>query len=103
MSTDEVHSILGKPQTQEDLEGGQRWIFFDDGPTAGWTCVVDFASEGGSLRLSYFFNVQHRAFTNSLHREFGSPVDGGKFQSDRFLKMRRDQWYGKTRSNTRVG
>ncbi len=99
MSTDEVRSILGSPQTQEQLEHGQRWIFFDDGPTAGWTCVVDFSSGANTLRLAYFFNVQHRAFTNSLHRELGSPVDGGEFRSDPFLKMRRDQWYKKTLTN----
>jgi hypothetical protein len=99
MTGDAVRSILGKPETQEDLGGGQRWTYFDDGPTAAWTCVVDFAPDGGSLRLSYFLNVQNRAFTNSLHREFGSPVDGGRFQSDPFLKMRRDQWYPIKRSN----
>ena len=76
-------------------------MFYDDGPTAGWTCVVDFASGGGdTLRLAYFFNVQHRVFTNSPHHEFGSPVDGGEFRNDPFLKMRRDQWYGKAGANT---
>ena len=99
MSTDEVRGILGRPDSQEDLERGQRWTYCDDGSTAGWTCVVDFSSDAGSLRFTYFFSVQHRAFTNSLHREFGSPVDGGEFRSDPFLKMRRDRWYGKTRSN----
>jgi hypothetical protein len=93
MSVDEVRKTLGKPQAQESLERGERWTFFDDGPTAGWTCVVDFSSDSGKLRLAYFFNVQHRAFTNSLHRELGSPVDGGEFRSDPFLKLRRDQWH----------
>ncbi len=99
MSVDETRRILGTPRTQEDLGRGQRWTFFDDGPTAGWTCVVDFSSDAGKLRLAYFFNVQHRVFTNSLHREFGSPVDGGVFRSDPFLKMRRDQWHHGARSN----
>ena len=93
MSVDEVRKTLGNPQAQECLERGERWTFFDDGPTAGWTCVVDFSSDAGELRLAYFFNVQHRAFTNSLHRELGSPVDGGEFRSDPFLKLRRDQWH----------
>ena len=99
MSIDEVRSILGTPQTHEDLERGQRWTFFDDGPTAGWACVADFASAGATLRLAYFLNVQHRVFTNSPHREFGSPVDGGQFRSDPLLKVRRDQWRQETRSN----
>ena len=99
MSVDQVRTILGTPQTQEGLERGQRWTFFDDGPTAGWTCVVDFSSDAGMLRFAYFLNVQHRAFTNSLHRELGNPVDGGEFRSDPFLKMRRDHWRRETRSN----
>ena len=64
--------------------------------TTGWTCLVDFSSETGLLRLAYFFNVEHILFANSLHREFGSPVDGGEFKGDPILKKRRDQWYGKT-------
>ena len=99
MSADEARKILGTPQEQENLDGGERWMFFDEGPTAGWTCVVDFSSEAGKLRLAYFLSVQHRAFTNSLHREFGNPVDGGEFQSDPFLKMRRERWHRETRSN----
>ena len=92
MSIDEVRKILGTPPAQENLECGQRWRFFDDGPTAGWTCVVDFSSDAGKLRLAYFFNVQNRVFTNSPHRELGSPVDGGEFRNDPLLKLRRDQW-----------
>jgi len=99
MSADEAGKILGRPHQQENLGSGERWTFFDDGPTAEWTCVVDFSYEAGKLRLAYFFNVQHRVFTNSLHRELGSPVDGGEFRSDPFLKMRRDQWHKGARSN----
>jgi hypothetical protein len=99
MNTNEVCRILGTPQTQEDLGHGQRWRFSDEGPAAGWICVVDFSSDAGTMRLSYFFSVQHLAFTNSLHREFGSPVDGGEFRGDPLLKIRRDQWWGQTRSN----
>jgi len=54
MSTNEVHSILGRPDSQEDLEHGQRWSFSNDGPTAGWTCVVDFSLAAGTLHLAYF-------------------------------------------------
>jgi hypothetical protein len=99
MSLEEVHRILGDPQTEEDLVGGRRWSFFDEGPTAGWRCVVDFSPDNGRLRLANFLNVQHGVFTNSLHREFGSPVDGGEFRNDPSLKMRWDQWNGKARSN----
>ena len=96
MTTDEVRRILGRPETQEDLEGGQRWMFCDDGTesTSGWTCIVDFSSEAGTLRLAYFFNVQHVVFTNSPHREIGRPIDGGEFRGDPTLKRRREQWYG---------
>jgi hypothetical protein len=94
MSSDEVRRTLGRPESQEALQRGQRWTYCDDGPTAGWLCVVDFSSEADSLRLAYFFNIQHTAFTNSLHREFGSPVDGGEFKSYPMLKKRRNQWYG---------
>ena len=100
MSADEARSLLGRPEFQEDLKHGQRWSFSDDGPTAGWTCVVDFSSDTGSLRLAYFLSVQHRVFTNSLYREFGSPVDGGEFRSDPFLKIRRDQLIRDTRSKS---
>jgi hypothetical protein len=93
MKSDEVLEILGKPQLQEDLNGGQRWKFFDDGPTAAWTCIVDFSPTNNSLCLCYFFNVQCYVLTNSLHHEFGSPIDDGNLQDDPFLKMRRDQWY----------
>ena len=93
MNIEDVRGVLGKPQTQEALAGGQRWTFIEDGPTAGWTCIVDFSSEAGTLRLSYFFNVQHRVFTNSLHREIGAPMVCCEFRIDPFLKMRRDQWH----------
>jgi hypothetical protein len=93
MNSEEVLKILGKPQLQENLSGGQRWKFFDDGPTVAWTCIVDFSPTNDRLRLCYFFNVQCYALTNSLHDEFGRPIDNGKFQDDPFLKMRWDQWY----------
>ena len=93
MNSKEVLEILGKPQLQENLNGGQRWKFFDDGPTAAWTCIVDFSPTNDRLRLCYFFNVQCYVLTNSLHDEFGSPIDNGKFQNDPFLKIRREQWY----------
>jgi hypothetical protein len=95
MVSAEVRDILGKPGRQEDLDGGQRWEFSDVGPTAGWTCIVDFAPKDGGLRLCYFFDVQHVVFTNSLHHQFGSPVDGGDFRGDPLLKIRREQWYPK--------
>jgi outer membrane protein assembly factor BamE (lipoprotein component of BamABCDE complex) len=99
MSLDEVRRILGQPQIEEDVMGGRRWTFLEDGPTAGGTCIVDFSPDNGTLRLAYFLNIQHVVFTNSLHREFGSPVDGGEFRNDPLLKMRWDQWFGKARSN----
>lgn len=79
MSPSDAHSILGEPEIQEDLEAGQRWKFLDDGAkaTSGWTCIVDFTREDGSLRLSYFLNVEHVIFTNSLRREFGRPLNRG--------------------------
>jgi hypothetical protein len=92
MSAGEAGKILGEPETQESLSGGLRWTFSDTESTADWICVADFSPGVTNLQLSYFLNLQHRAFTNSLHREFGTPVDGGEFRSDPFLKMRRDQW-----------
>lgn len=99
MTEEEVRKILGKPQSEKGLKGGKRWVFFDDGPTAGWTCVVDFASEGDSKRLSYFFNVGHILFTNSPHQEFGVPLDNGLFENDPLLKIRRDEWYTNASAN----
>ncbi|HWD91229.1 MAG TPA: hypothetical protein VG938_02660 [Verrucomicrobiae bacterium] len=95
MTTNDVMAVLGPPEIQMSVTGGDRWSYSDQGPTSGAGCVVDFAPEGGVLRLRYFLNYQHLLFRDGLHREFGSPVDGGSFKDDPFLKLRWDEWHGK--------
>ena len=93
MTTNEVMAVLGPPEKQETVTGGKRWSYSDSGPTSGAGCIVDFAPDGNVLRLRYFFNYQHIVFRDSLYREFGSPVDGGTFKDDPFLKLRWDDWH----------
>ena len=95
MTIEEVRGILGKPNRRQTLNDGERWTFADDGPTAGWICIVDFSAKNRRRQLCYFFNVEHVAFANSLHHQFGNPLDSGKFDGDLMLKLRRDQWYPK--------
>ncbi|SPE56612.1 exported hypothetical protein [Verrucomicrobia bacterium] len=91
-SDEVVRAILGPPDTEQDVPGGRRWIYEEAGQTTGWVCIVDFALSEGTPRLSYFCNVQHLAFPKSLHREFGSPLDSGKFEALPLLQERRSQW-----------
>ena len=98
MSPDEVGAVLGPPDIQQTFANGKRWSYDETGPTSGGTCMVDFASDGGVLRLCYFVNVQHVLFRDSPHREFGSPVDGGRFEGD-LLQLRWAEWHRGERSN----
>jgi len=62
-----------------------------------------FSSETDNLRLAYFFNVQHRNFSPTVFIvRFGLQWMEANFGADPFLKMRRDQWHGKTRSNKSI-
>ncbi|MGA2240767.1 MAG: hypothetical protein ABSH11_01835 [Verrucomicrobiota bacterium] len=97
MTTEEVGAILGAPDIQEAVAGGKRWNYCEVGPTSGGGCVVDFSPDGNAFRLCYFVNYEHLVFRDSSHREFGNPVDGGRFEGNPGLKMRWNEWYGKKR------
>jgi len=99
MSADEVLAILGSPESQHDLPGGHRWMYDEVGSTTGWSCVVDLADDGKTYRLCYFVNVEHVVFPTSRHREFGNPLDKGKFDGDWLLKKRREEWSQQAQPN----
>jgi hypothetical protein len=95
MTTEEVRTILGMPDIQETVAGGKRWNYLEVGPTSTGGCVVDFTPDGDAFRLCFFVNFVGLVFRESPHREFGSPVDGGRFEGDPGLNMRWQEWHGK--------
>jgi hypothetical protein len=95
MTPDEVSAILGEPDVRETLAGGKRWVYSETGPTAGGTCVVDFAPDKKTFHLCFFIDVQNVVFPDSPHCYFGVPIDDGKFDGDFLLKKSWDIWHGK--------
>jgi hypothetical protein len=96
MTTTEVTGILGASEHITRISGGQRWTYDEVAATTGWVCIVDFGTDG---RLQYFFNVEHVVFPASPRREFGKPLDGGRFDGDLGLQFykKREQ---KTETNS---
>ena len=77
MEPAQVERILGKPSLAETLSVGQRWAYMEDGPTAGWTCVVEFKREEPAqlLKLCYVLNIQHVVFRDSPRSEIGQKLN----------------------------
>lgn len=79
MEPAEVQRILGAPTIADTLSVGQRWIYFEDESTAGWTCAVEFKQEGegtnGTLRLCYVVNIKHVVFPDAKRFEMGKKLD----------------------------
>lgn len=100
MTPDEVCAVLGKPDIQRTEAGGERWEYDEEGPTAGGTCVVDFAPDKQTFHLCFFIDVQHVLFPDSPHRYFGVPIDDGKFDGDFLLQKSWDIWHGKQPSGS---
>jgi outer membrane protein assembly factor BamE (lipoprotein component of BamABCDE complex) len=79
MEPAEVQRILGAPTIADTLSIGQRWIYFEDESTAGWTCAVEFKREEegttGALKLCYVVNIEHVVFPDSERFEMGEKLN----------------------------
>lgn len=73
MERDEVSKALGAPEKVDILSVGERWLYFEDEPTAGWLYVAEFRRDPktGILKLCYIFNKQHTVFPGSPMIEIG--------------------------------
>lgn len=71
MPEERAKEVLGSPQKVETLSHGDRWLYMDDGPTAGWILVVEFERHESESTLCYWLNIQHTAFPNSPRSEMG--------------------------------
>jgi len=73
MEAREVSQILGRPESVDHLSIGERWIYYEDGPTAVWTYIAEFKKEpkSSSLHLCYLVNMKNRVFPEGQIVEIG--------------------------------
>lgn len=75
MEDSKVEYILGKPDQVDEYSVGQRWFYFEDDSTTGWTYIVDFKKDNSvALKLCYVANIEHRMFPSSKRSEIGQPL-----------------------------